>query len=266
MTGGVVTELPRVPAERPLHAVLVRRVRESPWTLCSVALIAASLVATVVTRIETDEFYSLGAVGMWTWAGIVAGITAGSIGRRYHVAPSAPGDTGDPIRAAWSFGAPGDFVGPHDAEIHDVGDALRLTRFTREASDIALLGAGTVLGLVLGGGIGALAFPCLGWALGMPRRGRVWADVPWTAIRSWAVARGTHFSLRCRVPGLSDEIGLVAKFSQRERLTAALTQRAGARTHVTSRVPPGKQVPAREPTAAEIAARAQSLRKLKEEM
>lgn len=208
------------PPEGTLLGTMARRVREVPWLAVQPLLHAAALVCVVVHLVGTSKAAYGAAMFLGLATAVLGGVAWFLVGDRFRRPPPAPDDAADPVRLeAWTGGlARSD--GPSTA--HVLADGLRLVGTQILPRDWALFSVLALVGLT-GGLPGAAGTALWLFALGVPRRSRVQLDVPWDEVEATHVEGRQVF--RIVGAGWSELAVVAAKYSQRERLSAALAAR-----------------------------------------
>jgi hypothetical protein len=216
--------------------LVLRRVRRHSALATAMVCLLLSGTAFAVSHVFDDPLSRVVASVLAIGGSILAFIGARARGDLWRGSLPAADDSPDPLPVRWT-NRPG-WPGPGPQQVHLLARSFRVVGLEWEAWDVVVVAAWALVGLPVGGWVGALAVTTILNAVGIPRRRRVAIDVPWDEVVRVEV-RGGAFAVRSRLPAPADLIRVEAKFSARERLTTALTERLGDRVDLVVRVRSG---------------------------
>lgn len=246
------------PAEG-VAALALRRMRGRPLLQCGAALATLAAIGHVAGRTLGEPIVAaVSALAMAVGLIVaVVGHSTTATPKPYTAgAPWAPDDAPDPIEVSWS-NRPGWF-GPRPQRVHVSSETLRVVGSEWEFWDILVVVGLAIVGAVVAQAVGAVSVKLFASFIGLPRRRRIVADIPWRDVE-WAEVRGPLFAIGSSLRPPADLVRLEAKYSARAKLTAVLAERLGSRLHIAST----SAVPAREPGVEEIASAAHRIRDLR---
>lgn len=240
-------------------ALALRRMRGRPLLQWGIAVTTVAVIGFGAGRILDEPVVTVTSQCVLLAGVIIARVAYSKTAAAKPLAagaPWAPDDAPDPIEVSWS-NRPGWF-GPRPQRVHVSSETLRVVGSEWEFWDVLVVVGLAIVGAGVAQALGVVAATMFATVVGLPRRRRIVADVPWRDIE-WAEVRGPLFAIGSSLRPPADLVRLEAKYSARAKLTGVLAGRLGSRLHIAST----SAVPAREPGAEEIANAAHRIRDLK---